>query len=559
MLTTARLVVCVFAAGVTGSPVGEKPSKALQFTASPDVQQEATKMVAVNQLTVLSLNFACRDVAQLSGCDNCQKRFDLIASSIRGEAGFAGVPDLNNVDVVITQELGTAQANFAQVTAALAARGFTHTTGAPAPTATDPKCSNPPGPLFGAATIDVISSLTGLDSGGLVLWSKHPILATVPHQWCAHNLPAPAGYLSTLLDVNGVATLVIDVHLFPEFDLGIDAAEVRTYQFSELSSFAKAAEATMRDAGVPFAVVLGGDFNEDMYGRANQQPTGIQCTAITNVAAKNLASVNLDLHAACATGAVGTPTWDPTENDLTAIFSSSGKHQALDYLVLHSSSSQVAPPAAPNSVATLKADVKWSGTFCDSAVLGTLGNTFSSSVHALTDHQRVTATFALPASPADRAVATSAAKTAFASMVAAWTTEVQPAACGQSGSLCAFDSNCCTERYSWTNKEQHCDDQASLRRTCAACEPLGTSCSWGFEGSACCGYNDYSKTSGTPNGAHCELTSIFNPSSGRCIRKYTMGSGCLHDEECQSRACSWTWKSWGSGYWKWGYWGRFCE
>jgi len=540
------VVVLAIAIGATASPVGEKTSSALQFTASsPDGYQMASAgeqkatAASANELTILSLNLACRDVAQLSGCDNCQTRFDLIASAIRGEAGFAGVPDLSNVDVVVAQELGTAQANFAQVTAALAQQGFKHTTGAPAPTASDPKCTNPPGPLPSADWIEFVSALSGLESGGLVLWSKHPILATVPHQWCAQNLPAPAGYLSALLDVNGVATLVIDVHLFPEFKFGIDAAEVRTYQFSELSAFAKAAEAALREAGVPFAVVLGGDFNEDMYGLTSKQSTGNQCTSVADRSTNKLASVNLDLHAACAAGAIGAPTWDPTKNDLTAIFSSSGIHEALDYLILHSSSAPASAAPAPNNVATLKTDAAWAGTFCESAMQGTLGGTFKRSVNALTDHERITATFALPASPADKEAATSTAKVAFASMVDSWTTEVQAAACGQSGSQCAFDSNCCNEQYSWTSVEQRCDGI-----TCAACQPLNASCAWGVEGTVCCGYEDYTETNGTPNGAHCELESKFNPSSGRCIHKYAKGRYCLHDEECQSRDCSFSWKGW---------------
>ena len=503
------------------------------------------RLAPAPKLTVLSINFACRDVAPLAGCDNCKTRFDLMASAISGAPGFSGVANFTDVDVVIAQELGTSEHNFAQITAALSSRGFTHTTGAPAPTASDPHCANPPGPFFSLTAKKAFSALSGLQSGGLVTFSKHPIVKSARQNWCAHNLPAPAGYLSTLLDVGGVATLVVNVHLFPEYDFGIQAADVRTYQFSELSAYANAATAMLRATGSPFAVVLGGDFNEDAYGLTSTA-NGRRCERISVGAATKLASVSLDVHAACASGAIGVPTWSPSTNDLSARFTEGNKHEVLDYIVMHSSSSEAKPPAAPNSVATLKANAKWSGTFCDSSSLGTLGGTRRGEASALTDHNSVTATFRLPDAPADRATALFWTTNAFNMMLRPWVTSkgAQEASCGQTGALCASDSNCCEARVSWSGVEQHCDRTSF---TCAACVPLGGSCGstlLQIEGSPCCGDDDYSPG----NGAHCEMT-LSGPT---CVRKFNRGHTCLYDTECQSRNCK-------TEYWLWWPTGRKCQ
>ena len=47
--------------------------------------------------------------------------------------------------------------------------------------------------------------------------------------------------------------------------LGIDAEDVRTYQFSELSRFAEVISEVAVSANAPAAVILAGDFNEDAY------------------------------------------------------------------------------------------------------------------------------------------------------------------------------------------------------------------------------------------------------------------------------------------------------
>lgn len=278
--------------------------------------------------------------------------------------------------------------------------------------------------------------------------------------------------------------------------------------------------------------MLGGDFNEDAYGLASSS-SGRRCDLISEAAATKLAAVSLDVRAACASGAVGTPTWSPSSNDLAGRFNGvGGKHEVLDYILLHSSSSGPATPAAPNSVETLKVDRKWSGTFCGSSVLGTLGETYSGEASALTDHNTVTATIQLPDVPMNGKATGAAA--AFESMLRSWRSDAgaQEAACGQSGALCAFDTNCCEAHFSWSHVEQHCSETFK----CEACTPLGGTCGdtlLQIEGSPCCGYDDYS----SGNGAHCELT-LNGPI---CVPKFHRGHGCVWDEECHSRDCRLQW------------------
>lgn len=485
-------------------------------------------------LRVLSVNFACRDVGQFRGCDNCATRFALIARAIGGTEpeAFPGFPDLEGVDVILAQELGTHPDNFAAVTGALRDRGFVHSSGSPGPTAADPQCADAPGPMFDLGTKQAFSALSGLDSGGLVTFSRHPIQRTVKQNWCAHNLPAPAGYVATLLDVAGTAAVVVNAHFFPEYDFGITAADVRTYQFSELSAFADGLAASLRSTGAPYAVVLGGDFNEDMYG-LNLKTSGVDCGALTGDrrVRDKLRSVGLDLAAACGT-TVGTPTWDPTLNDLAARFSSSGTHEVLDYLVLKAWSSSAAPQTPVNAVSVLRTAERWSGTFCESSTLGTLGKSGPGTASALTDHNAVAATFHLPEGGSASSAAAAAA--AFDAAAAKWRSRAgaEEAACGQSGTLCGVDANCCSAASSWSGVEQHCDSFQ-----CKACVPIGGSCGLQLEGSACCGFDDYS---GGAEGAHCEW--------GTCVRKFAAGARCTYDSECQSKQCEWKWSWFSSGF-----------
>ena len=72
------------------------------------------------------------------------------------------------MDVLVAQELGTSSAKFAQIAAALHARGFVHSTGSPGPTARSPKCRDPPRPYPGSGWTSFGSFMSGIENGGLM-------------------------------------------------------------------------------------------------------------------------------------------------------------------------------------------------------------------------------------------------------------------------------------------------------------------------------------------------------------------------------------------------------
>jgi len=484
-----------------------------------------------DELTVLTINFACRDVDPLAACDNCQTRFDLIAEAFNeGSTNAEGLPDLNSVDVVLAQELGTEKSNFDQISSALEIRGFIYTTGAPGPVANDRICDDPL--TFDNDGKELFASLSGLRSGGLVTWSKHPINAVHKQNWCAHLFPSPSGYLVTLLDVGGGRSVVVfNLHAMPEYDLGIDnsAEGVRAYQFGELSGLAGKLSENFSNAGIPYSVLLGGDFNEDAYGK-NSQRSEAACDLITSsLVQQKFESIGLDIKAACEENAIGVPTWDPWSNDLADRFSDDSTHEVLDYLIQHSSSH--ASLMANNAVSVFKTKDVWTGEFCDNTSLGGLipGNLDEGEAHALTDHNIVTATFKLP----NRAIigGNNDAVSLFDDTIFAWDNGlVDETACGQEASVCWTDDDCCDAEYSWTGQGQHCNGIY-----CKPCSATDGPCELQLEGSSCCGYDDYTSGQGT----YCETNLSLK---GMCILKFAQGGGCTFDEECQSHCCSgWLW------------------
>jgi hypothetical protein len=122
----------------------------------------------------------------------------------------------------------------------LAVKGFIYSidgSATPHPTAASKKCKDQWPPVS-----NLLEGLiaTALPNGGLVTWSKHPVLAFGDRDWCAHGFPTIAGYTTVLLDIDGVATTVSNVHMYPEFgSLFFTAEHIRNYQFGELQNYLK--------------------------------------------------------------------------------------------------------------------------------------------------------------------------------------------------------------------------------------------------------------------------------------------------------------------------------
>lgn len=210
------------------------------------------------------------------------------------------------------------------------------------------------------------------------------------------------------------------------------------------------------------------DFNEDLY-QLNSESDSVDCALMTDSEMlQKYSSINFDVTAACAAGAIPQPTWSPTQNDLTARFTSNPKkHESLDFLMLQDS--KPAAAAAANATRHLfKKDVPWSGTFCKSSTLGTIGDTETADVHSLTDHLPVTAKFSLPSGDASTITA---AATAWKEFQTEWSeTDMQKSSCGSlETTRCLKDSNCCGSPYSLDGINYVCNTKLTkLERHCEA-------------------------------------------------------------------------------------------
>lgn len=176
----------------------------------------ATSATGKTEFSVLTMNMACRDTPNFVGCDNCETRFGLMAAALRGDAGYTGVPDLNAVDLVIAQEVGTDNADLYKALAdVLVAKGFTRSldgSNVPHPDKDSPQCRSqwPPSSFLDDAAEFFFPN------GGLVVWSKYPILAYQDRDWCSHGFPTISGFVSVLLNVENVPVSVTNVHMFPQ-------------------------------------------------------------------------------------------------------------------------------------------------------------------------------------------------------------------------------------------------------------------------------------------------------------------------------------------------------
>jgi hypothetical protein len=469
-------------------------------------------------VNVMTWNMACRDFSPYAGCDNCDTRMAHIADAIDGKVGYEGLPNFDDLDVIVGQELFTDTATFQKITDALKRKGFTHVT-APMPDASSPQCGTP---------IQLGAKLAGVkkgDNGGLVMWSRYPVKSFKSRLWCAHAFPTYQGYTTALLEVEGRNVVMFNMHMMPEIS-ELQSEDIRMYQFSEIVNLAKDIDTKLSATGAAYSIIVGGDYNEDAYSM-NHTGAFSDCNKITDTDVKTkFHALNFDLDDSCQKGAIGASTWDPTVNDLAAKFSSSGKHEVLDYLIEYAHSGAFADTL--NVVHNLRYTSGWTGQFCNDAFQGEISGTTSGTVRSLSDHNAVVARFALPAMNASTPNVTTVFNTAFDQFA------VQTAACGQADAACVVDSNCCrSPEYAFDGHGYQCN-----MGTCERAKLEGESCSWISQGSECGWYNEY----GTGKGLHCDTS--FGSSSGKCVEKYTAGSSCVFDHECDSGECSVTF-SWG--------------
>jgi hypothetical protein len=386
------------------------------------------------------------------------------------------------VDVLLIQELSAPPAVYQEITDALIHRGFVHNTGEPSPVVSSQRCQEPPLPDGIYDVASWLGQVTGTapTNGGLVTWSKVPIESSFAAQWCLNGLPTPAGYLATLVKSGPAAVIVINLHMIPGLSgTGVPtwfSPDIRTYQFSELAGLTKKMDAQFQSWGVGgYSIIVGGDFNEDMYGLTNKQSTP-DCSKITQHARTRFEQLGLDLTRDCCE--VGFPTWDASVNDLAENRGGPGKYEVLDYIIqTHSSTGHKG--AGDQVSGVLAKATKWQGEFCNGPT--GLPPASPAEAKALSDHNWVRATFKQAAAgDLDKA------KSAFNSVKADWGAQGSTkAACGQKDIHCWEQSDCChTAQCSWNGEPQRCD--ANLH--CANCKDTGSPCNykWWTRDTECC-------------------------------------------------------------------------
>merc|ERR1719409_2021073 len=135
----------------------------------------------------------CR-AGHLRQCDNCAERFQRIAEAIDGKVGFTGVPNFDDIDIIVAQELFVTEETMEllePVHQALARKGFKvyspetvagayedSLSKAARPTPRDPLCfGRPP---WQDILVDKIRIPL---NGGLVTWSKLPFVEMMARRW----------------------------------------------------------------------------------------------------------------------------------------------------------------------------------------------------------------------------------------------------------------------------------------------------------------------------------------------------------------------------------------
>ena len=493
-------------------------------------------------LSVMTWNLACRDTEWFGGCDNWVERFAKIAEAINGAADVVDFPDLRDVDVLLTQEVNTTSATFRPIADAMAARGFFEVFG-PYPDASSARCRAPfywGAPHDEPANIrDGARHLAG-DNGGLVMWSKHPVLAFSSFGWCVNGWPTYHGYSAALVNMNGRFVVIFNLHTQAEFDFvayqgllptlpDISAEHVRMYQFSEIANLARSLRAQFSRVGAEVTIVVAGDLNEDAYGGSSRD-AAVDCHRIDNrLTAAKFQVLGCDLQAECVAGKIGEPTWNTDRNTLAAQFGSPRSFELLDYVLRVDPDSIVEQPV--NQVFHPRSTDGWPGTFCSDPTLGKLSPRTNGVAKALSDHEPVLATLRL--TNAASAKPSNVIAAAFRAGLDGF--DARAGACGQADTQCGDNTNCCaSEDVSHDGFSYQCAtvfDQSDIQRpgynTCQPCVKRGEPCRW--TAGECCGSDTF------PQGNYCKQISF--DSAFACSPKESEGASCRLNEECQSDSC----------------------
>jgi hypothetical protein len=415
---------------------------------------------------VMTANMACRS-GTLQMCDNCRARFEEIASAMTDgtSATYLNMPDFDNLDVIIAQELFVEEGDelLAILDKGMQAKGFTRV-GLPGPNQNDMQCPD----SFVPDTVQEAGSYAAeLPNGGLVTWTKLKVIDIHARKWCFNVFPSYHGYTAALLQKDDVNILVFNSHFAPELpEFGETfqtfAQHIRSYQVSELKNEALWFVKMFGDQGLPYTVIFGGDSNEDALGYSNKDQPEFKCSLLSSTprVGKFFEAIGLpDLNGQCQKGVVSDYTWHWRENDIVS--RSRQAYELLDFVtVLSKSGSPVVTSQSPMTCHHFKKATPFQAKFCQDMVTG--GEPLiEGELQSLSDHDPVTTTITIPDASSTSTISDSALKTLFRDTINKF--NAQEAACGQETVACFMNSMCCRNpEFSFDAKPKSCYQEGSI-------------------------------------------------------------------------------------------------
>jgi len=408
---------------------------------------------------MMTFNMACRS-GKLQVCDNCKVRFQEIANAIATGTNttYLNLPDFDNIDIIVAQELfvepGTELLNI--IDEGMKKRGFQRV-GVPGPNKDDLQCEDS---MVPDGMQDLGSRIADLPNGGLATWTKLKVIDMHYRKWCFNVFPSYHGYTTAFLQKDDVNLLVFNSHFAPELpEFGENfqkfAQQIRSYQMSELKNEALALDKAFADAKLPYAVIFGGDSNEDAFGYENKKPD-FKCDLLSKTprVADFFKQIGLpDMKKHCADGIIGSGfTWDWTHNDIVS--RSRPAYELLDYVTVMSKSGSPVTSQSPMTVYHLKKATPFAAEFCQDMVTGGTPM-IQGTLTSLSDHDPVTANLVIPKGSGNSTKTDNELKKLFQDTVKNF--EAQKAACGQEDMMCLKNSMCCnTAAYSFDGQEKGC-------------------------------------------------------------------------------------------------------